>query len=128
MALLEKIAAAAGFRAPDGQAAAHAQSETYTLFVGHGRWLLADDFGSSDPFCLLPGQIVDRVLLAGHRAVLDRPGRGSAAAAAARAEEVERDGRRFRVWRDAEAETIIVQEIRARPPGPDAAARNGRPG
>ena len=123
MAFFEKIAAAAGFRTPQLRAA-RPQPETLTLFVGHGRWLLADDLGSADPFCLLPGQIVDRVILAGHQPSPAAPG---PVVISGKAEDVEREGRRFRVWRDPDAETITVQEIRAAAACLDASAGGGRP-
>ena len=45
----------------------------YSWFSGHGRAILADGLEADDPFGLVPGDIVDRVVAAGYVPAVERP-------------------------------------------------------
>ena len=83
----------------------------YSWFSGHGRTILADEFGIEDPFDLHPADIVDRILAAGYTPDVnhphDAPFRGLGLIA-----EVERNGVNYLVSISKDAEEIGVQEWR----------------
>lgn len=83
----------------------------YSYFAGRGRELLAETLGDVDPFTLPAPEIVERVLAGGYTPDLES-GRRRPFSLTGLIDSVIRDGQKFLVSTDAEAETIGVQEMR----------------
>ena len=45
----------------------------YSYYSGHGCEILAVSLGAEDPFGLAPAEIVERILAAGYKPVIDQP-------------------------------------------------------
>ena len=86
----------------------------YSWFSGHGRAILADDFGVEDPFGLAPGVIVHRIVAAGYTPAVERP-KSEPLPTIGTVTEVEREGLIYLVAVSRDAEEISVQERRPRP-------------
>ena len=84
----------------------------YSYFSGHGREILVEALGVEDPFGLAPAEIVERILAAGFKPVVDQP-KEEPWRYIGTVSQVDRDEQTFLVAVSRDAQEIGLQEMRA---------------